>query len=101
MKSENAHLWEKVVVSVDKNTIEKKILKHSLSEMVAPEGMLEIGEGFGARDLLWRSRRKHKAEEGRNDTGLMFGYGRMGRRPVLLAFGPVAMGQWYKRSWEK
>lgn len=36
-----------------------------------------------------------------NDTGLMFGYGRMGRRPVLLAFGPVAMGQWYKRSWEK
>ena len=36
-----------------------------------------------------------------NDTGLMFGYGRMGRRQVLLAFGPVAMGQWYKRPWEK
>ena len=34
--------------------------------MVAPEGMLEIGEGFGERDLVWRSRRKHKAEEGRD-----------------------------------
>lgn len=36
-----------------------------------------------------------------NDTGLMFGCGRMGRRQVLLAFGPVARGQWYKRPWEK
>ena len=69
--------------------------------MVAPEGMMEMGEGFGEKDWLWRSWKKYKGTKVENDTGLMFGCGRMGRRQVLLAFGPVARGQWYKRPWEK